>query len=423
MAAAQPASNDSSGPGLAPRRNIRQAFAGACRLTPAECELAAGDRSSSADPKPRRSETTPRRQVTGGRHGARRLSSGESGHSGTDGWRHAAHSLLPRYPSTLVTASNPGRWSMTSRSASLFCSFFAWPRRSSAPEPPLARTRVFDLRPQADERTPLANPHKGWYHHFPDNHPTSTRSPRTRTCWSSRAWTISTSAWRGRTSNREEGQFDWPVIDRIIDKWTAHGLGIAFRISCRETSTDRIEQQYATPRWVVEAGAKGGHYPHGQGDRAGGPVGAGLRRSRCSWPSSTASWPPSPPATTASRGCATWTSAASATGARATAWAGSRKECGLAARKRHVDLHLTHFKRSQLVVSDDFVYALSDPQERQALHEYVLTTASAIATTASWSTATWRARATGSRCAARSSSPTPIRKTPDRVRAGALRQR
>ena len=35
----------------------------------------------------------------------------------------------------------------------------------------------------------------------------------------------------------KEGQFDWAVIDRIIEKWTAHGLGIAFRISCKETST------------------------------------------------------------------------------------------------------------------------------------------------------------------------------------------
>ena len=43
-------------------------------------------------------------------------------------------------------------------------------------------------------------------------------------------------------------------MDRIIEQWTAHGLGIAFRISCKGTSTDRIEQQYATPRWVKDAG-------------------------------------------------------------------------------------------------------------------------------------------------------------------------
>ncbi len=37
-----------------------------------------------------------------------------------------------------------------------------------------------------------------------------------------------------------------------------------------------------------------------------------------------------------------------------------------------MDLHLKHFKRSQLVVSDDFVYALGHPAEREALHRYVL---------------------------------------------------
>ena len=34
-----------------------------------------------------------------------------------------------------------------------------------------ATTRVIDLRPVADAEIPLENPHKGWYHHFPDNHP------------------------------------------------------------------------------------------------------------------------------------------------------------------------------------------------------------------------------------------------------------
>lgn len=65
------------------------------------------------------------------------------------------------------------------------------------------------------------------------------------------------------------------MIDRIIEKWTAHGLGIAFRISCRETSTDRIEQQFATPRWVKEAGAQGGFYRMGQPTGPDGPWGAG----------------------------------------------------------------------------------------------------------------------------------------------------
>ena len=54
-------------------------------------------------------------------------------------------------------------------------------------------------------------------------------------------------------------------------------------------------------------------------------------------------------------------------------WASSRQECGFAARKMHLDLHLKHFKHSQLVLSDDFVFALSNVSERQQLHQYALT--------------------------------------------------
>ena len=53
-------------------------------------------------------------------------------------------------------------------------------------------------------------------------------------------------------------------------------------------------------------------------------------------------------------------------------WAGSRKECGLTIRRQHVDLYLKHFRHAQIVASDDFVYALSDPAERQTLHTYLL---------------------------------------------------
>jgi len=37
--------------------------------------------------------------------------------------------------------------------------------------------------------------------------------------------------------NPHKGKFGWAIIDRIIEKWTARGLGIAFRITCKETST------------------------------------------------------------------------------------------------------------------------------------------------------------------------------------------
>jgi hypothetical protein len=229
-----------------------------------------------------------------------------------------------------------------------------------------------DLTPFHDAQRVLVNPHKGWYHHYPDNHINKyqisrdtdlTEFPGMDHLYIRLAWAY---------LEPREGQFDWPVIDRIIEKWTGHGLGIAFRISCKETSTDRIEQQFATPRWVMETGAQGGHYRMGRPTGLEGPwepvyddpvflekldhfltAFAGRYDGR-QWVrymdiGSVGDW------------------------GEGHSWAGSRRECGLAARIKHVDLHLKRFKRTQLVVSDDFVYALTNHAEREALHQYVVT--------------------------------------------------
>jgi len=53
----------------------------------------------------------------------------------------------------------------------------------------------------------------------------------------------------------EEGKYNWEVIDEPIRRWTALGKRIAFRISCCESGG--AEQHFATPKWVMQAGAKG----------------------------------------------------------------------------------------------------------------------------------------------------------------------
>ena len=237
---------------------------------------------------------------------------------------------------------------------------------------PAAPTVVHDLTPLHDSTRVLVNPHKGWYHHYPDNHINKYQIahdadllefPGMDHLYIRLAWAY---------LEPKEGQFDWAVIDRIIDKWTAHGLGIAFRLSCKETSTDRIEQQFATPRWVMEAGAQGGYYRMG---KATGPEGswepvfddpiflAKLDRFLAAFAARYDRQPWVRYVDVGSIG--DWGEGHS--------WAGSRKECGFAARKQHVDLHLKHFKHAPLVIPDDFVYALSNPTERAALHQYVLT--------------------------------------------------
>jgi hypothetical protein len=230
---------------------------------------------------------------------------------------------------------------------------------------------VHDLTPLHDTNRVLINPDKGWYHHYPDNHIDKYRIARDADLlefpgmdhlYIRLAWAY---------LEPKEGCFDWPVIDRLIDKWTAHGLGISFRISCKETSTDRIEQQFATPRWVMEAGARGGFYRMGKEVGPDGPWEprfddpvflAKLGRFLAAFADRYDGKPWLRYVDIGSIG--DWGEGHS--------WAGSRKEVGFEARKQHVDLHLKHFKRAQLVVSDDFVYALGNPTERQALHQYVL---------------------------------------------------
>jgi hypothetical protein len=228
-----------------------------------------------------------------------------------------------------------------------------------------------DLTPLHDATRVLENPHKGWYHHFPDNHPNKYQIARDADLlefpgmdhlYIRLAWAY---------LEPEEGRFDWAVIDRIIEKWTAHGLGIAFRISCKETGTDRIEQQYATPRWVKDAGAKGGHY------RMGKPAGP------------EAPWEPiyDDPVFLAILEGFLAAFAARYDGkpwlryvdigsigdwGEGHSWASSRKVLSFAVRKTHIDLHLKYFKRAQLIISDDYVHALPDPAEREALHRHIL---------------------------------------------------
>lgn len=229
-----------------------------------------------------------------------------------------------------------------------------------------------DFRPWWDEKLPLANPHKGWYHHYPDNHPNKYQIAQDRDLlefpgmdhlYLRLAWAY---------LEPEEGRFQWEIIDKLIEKWTGHGLGIAFRISCKETSTDRPEQQYATPRWVKEAGARGGYYRMGKEVGPEGPWepdfwdpvflaklenflrAFGARYDGKPWVryvdvGSIGDW------------------------GEGHSWAGSRKECGLEVRLKHLELHRRYLRQSLLMVSDDFVHALTDAAQRRVLHQYIVT--------------------------------------------------
>jgi len=65
----------------------------------------------------------------------------------------------------------------------------------------------------------------------------------------------------------EEHRFDWSVVDTPAQRWTAKGKRVAFRFSACES-----QLRYATPEWVLQAGAKGNSFP-AEGGRGVNPDG------------------------------------------------------------------------------------------------------------------------------------------------------
>jgi hypothetical protein len=228
-----------------------------------------------------------------------------------------------------------------------------------------------DLRPQWDATIPLANPHKGWYHHFFDNTVEKyllesddelTKFPGMDHIYLRLAWSY---------LEPVEGRFNWSVVDGPIAKWTARGLGVAFRISCKETGTNRIEQQFATPRWVRDAGARGGFYRRGKVEGPDAPWEpvyddavflAKLEKFLAAFAARYDGQPWLRYVDIGSLG--DWGEGHTSSG--------SKLKYGYAALERHVDLHLKCFKKTPLVISDDYVTSLASPEDRRRLHAKLL---------------------------------------------------
>ncbi len=65
----------------------------------------------------------------------------------------------------------------------------------------------------------------------------------------------------------KEGEFNWSLFDTPAQRWIARGKKIAIRVSCSESWW-----RYATPKWVQDAGAKGIDFEFGKGPRPDGPL-------------------------------------------------------------------------------------------------------------------------------------------------------
>jgi hypothetical protein len=130
--------------------------------------------------------------------------------------------------------------------------------------PPKTILQTVDFKVQWDTTRVLKNPHKGWYHHLLDNgvdkykiqnEQAFLKFPGMDHLYLRLAWSY---------LEPSEGQYDWHLIDEVVDKYVPLGYKISFRISSKETGTkpgtvaqEKDGVQYATPIWVANAGAKG----------------------------------------------------------------------------------------------------------------------------------------------------------------------
>ncbi|WP_346319213.1 DUF4832 domain-containing protein [Chitinophaga sp. YIM B06452] len=113
----------------------------------------------------------------------------------------------------------------------------------------------FHLERYWDSTKVCSNPHKGWFIHYYDNSISNYGDrlaandslpdfPGLNDIYLRLAWCY---------LEPEEGVYNWELLDSIINRWTAWGHTISFRITCKETNGP----PYATPGWVKKAGARG----------------------------------------------------------------------------------------------------------------------------------------------------------------------
>lgn len=231
-----------------------------------------------------------------------------------------------------------------------------------------------DLTGKWDTTRALANPDKGWYHHMLDNGINKYlvqdendlfRFPGMDHLYLRLAWAY---------LEPEEGKFDWSYIDDIVEKYVPLGYKISFRISCKETGAapgsvpaeiDGI--RYATPYWVVKAGAKGIERPE----------------------FGTASWTPDwddpvyleklenfHKAFAEKYDGKPWVRyidvGSIGDWGEGHTWSSTRIPPAFSEVKTHIDLYLKHYKHTQLIVTDDLLASTGSQTEKMELLQYAL---------------------------------------------------
>lgn len=198
----------------------------------------------------------------------------------------------------------------------------------------------------------LVNPGMGWTVHFYsnmiENYGSKLKPSDTLDDWPG----ISTIYLRVPWSflEPEEGRFNWSLFDTPAQRWIAKGKQIAIRVSCCESWL-----RYATPKWVQDAGAKGVDFEFGKGPSVNGPLWdpdyldpVFLAKLEKFLAAMAARYDGNPNVAFIDIGSfGMWGEGHTGFSSRL------NDEQTLAVVKRHIDLHVKHFPRTLLCISDD----------------------------------------------------------------------
>ncbi len=199
----------------------------------------------------------------------------------------------------------------------------------------------------------LVNPGMGWVLHYYDNIPENYGSrlepsdtvedfPGLSVVYLRIPWSY---------IEPEEGRFNWAVLDTPAQRWISKGKQIALRISCSESW-----MRWATPEWVHRAGAKGYEFEPGAGVRVGGPYWEPdyddpifLQKLDNFLSALAKRYDGNPEVAFIDVGSlGVW--------GEGHTFASTQLKIPLETVKKHIDLHLKHFKRTLLAANDDFSF-------------------------------------------------------------------
>jgi hypothetical protein len=225
------------------------------------------------------------------------------------------------------------------------------------------------VRP-TDTGEALVNPGMGWtlhfYSNYIENYGSKLEPSDTLDDWPGLSVIYLRVPWS--FLEPKEGEFNWALLDTPAQRWIAKGKKIAIRVSCSESWW-----RYATPKWVQEAGAKGIDFEFGKGPRPDGPLWdpdyldrVFLEKLDHFLAAMARRYDGNPNVAFIDIGSfGMWGEGHTGFSSRL------NEEQTLAVTKKHVDLHVKHFKNTLLCISDD-VAGASKPGRHFPTMDYAL---------------------------------------------------